>query len=151
MPSNNSPRKYAEGTDVPANKTRMEIEDLLKRAGATAMMNASKDGLAMFQFTLRSRLIRFSLKLPDEAKQPREVRRRWRVLLLTIKGKLEAVRDESIETFEQAFLAHTVMPDGRTVSEAMLPQLEDAYRSGRQPALSLALPSPPTAGGPPRG
>ena len=141
------PRKFAENTQVPANKTRMEIEDLLKRAGATSFMNAQKDGLAMFQFFLRGRTIRFTLKLPDELKAAGEYRRRWRVLLLTIKGKLESVRDETVETFEEAFLAQTVPPDGgKTVAERMLPQLAEAYRTGLPPAQFLALP-PSTGGG----
>ncbi len=148
MPTPNAPRKFAEGTTVAANKTRMEIEDLLKRAGATSFMNAQKDGLAMFQFLLRGRTIRFTLKLPDETRNVGEYRRRWRVLLLTIKGKLESVRDETVETFEEAFLAQTVPPDGGpTVGERMLPQLKQAYDTGRPPQMFLALP-PSTGGGP---
>lgn len=38
-----------------------------------------------------------------------EVRRRWRALLLCIKGKLEAV-ESGITTFEEEFLAHLVLP-----------------------------------------
>ncbi len=137
-----TPHKFAVGTTVPAGKTRLEIEDLLKRAGAGSLMNATKPGLAMLQFQLRGRTIRFTLKLPDEGKYAGEYRRCWRVLLLTIKGKLESVRDETVETFEEAFLAQTVPPDGGpTVAERMLPQLKDAYAGG-QPAMFLTLPSP---------
>jgi hypothetical protein len=37
-------------------------------------------------------------------------------LLLANKAKLSSVED-GIETFEDAFLAHIVMPDGTTVSQ----------------------------------
>lgn len=138
------PRKFAEGTTVAAGKTRIEIEDLLKKAGGTSFMHAQKPGLAMLQFNLRMRIIRFTLKVPDEATQAAEHRRVWRVLLLTLRAKLESVRDETVETFEEAFLAQTVPPDGgATVAERMLPQLRDAY-AGRAPQMFLTLPSGPT-------
>ena len=38
MPSRKRPRKFAENTSVPANKTRLEIEDLLKKHGGGAFM-----------------------------------------------------------------------------------------------------------------
>ena len=38
-------------------------------------------------------------------------------------------------TIKDKFLAQTVMPDGRTVSEWLRPQLEDAYASGKMPPL----------------
>lgn len=143
----NIPAKFAQHTTVPANKTRIEIEDLLKRAGATALMSASVEGKAMLQFKMRGRIIRFTLKLPDEARQAQEYRRVWRVLLLTIKGKLESVRDETVETFEEAFLAQTVPPDGgATVAEQMLPQIALAYKNGGPIEMRLALP-PSTTGG----
>lgn len=140
---NSTPRKFAQGTTVPANKTRLEIEEILQRAGGKEFMSAQKPGAAVLQFILRGRIIRFTLKLPDETTQVGEVRRVWRVLLLTIKGKLESVRDETVETFEEAFLAQTVPPGGGlTVAEQMLPQLADAYRINRPTALLLQLPAP---------
>jgi hypothetical protein len=42
-------------------------------------------------------------------------------------------------TIKDEFLAYTVMPDGRTVSEWLQPQLENAYQSGNMPPL---LPEP---------
>ena len=143
---NNEPRKFAQGTQVEASKTRLEIEDLLKKHGATSLIYGEQASLGRLMFAMRGRQIRFTLKLVDPKQQAAEHRRRWRALLLVLKGKLESIQDNTIETFEEAFLAHTMTPDGTTVGEAMLPQLADAYRTGRQPAMMLALP-PPTGGG----
>lgn len=144
--SSNAPHKFAAGTSVPALKSRIEIETLLVKAGGKEFMSAVKPGAAVLQFILRERIIRFTLKLPDEAKYAGEYRRVWRVLLLTIKGKLEAVRDETVETFEEAFLAQTVPPGGGpTVAEQMIPQLALAYREKRPTTLLLQL--PPSRGG----
>ena len=64
------------------------------------------------------------------------------MLLLTIKGKLESVRDETVETFQEAFLAQTVPPDGgATVAEQMLPRIAEAYRLGGPVEMRLALPN----------
>ena len=133
-------RRFAEGTSVPASKTRVEIEAMLKRHGATSFLYGEHAGLGNLRFAMRDRHILFRLKLVDENKAPAEHRRRWRALLLVLKGKLESVQDDTIETFEEAFLAHTVTPDGTTVGAVMLPQLADAYRTGHQPEMRLALP-----------
>ena len=140
------PRKFAEGTTVPAGKTRLEIEELLKRHGAEAFIYGEEAGTGSLRFKMRGRHIMFRLKLVDERQFAAEHRRRWRALLLVLKGKLESVTDQTIETFEEAFLAHTVTPEGATVGEIMLPQLKDAYATGRQPVMLLALPSSPTGG-----
>ena len=134
------PRRFAEGTSVPAGKTRIEIEDLLKRHGAVSLIYGEQGSVGRLMFAMRGRQIRFNLKLVDERSQAAEHRRRWRALLLVLKGKLESIQDNTIETFEEAFLAHTMTPDGSTVGEAMLPQLADAYKTGHQPEMRLALP-----------
>jgi hypothetical protein len=66
------------------------------------------------------------------------VRQRWRALALVIKAKLEAV-EAGITVFEEEFLAHIVLPNGGTVGQFMLPQVETAYATGQMPPL---LPSP---------
>jgi hypothetical protein len=48
-------------------------------------------------------------------------------LLLAVKAKLVAV-DDGIETFEEAFMAHVVMPDGRSVGDHIKPRIASAYR-----------------------
>ena len=137
-------RKFAQGTTVESGKTRLEIEALLKKHGATSLIYGEQGMVGKLMFAMCGRQIRFDLQLVDPRQQAAEHRRRWRALLLVLKGKLESIQDGTIETFEEAFLAHTMTPDGSTVAEAMLPQLADAYKTGRQPSMSLALPAPPT-------
>jgi hypothetical protein len=107
---------YAQGTDVPVDRSRAEIERTLARYGADQFMYGWKEGGAVIGFRAHSRLIRFTLPLPDKnAKEftharvnqhvtgrrvsPEEQQRRfeqacrerWRALSLCIKAKLEAV------------------------------------------------------------
>ena len=53
---------------------------------------------------------------------------------MVIKAKLEAV-ESGISIFEEEFLAHLVLPDGKTVGQFMLPQVEAAYETGKMPKL----------------
>src|SRR5262245_44396717 len=65
-------------------------------------------------------------------------RQRWRALALAIKAKLEAV-ESGIATFEEEFLAYVVMPDGQTVGQHVLPNVERAYSTGQMPPLLSAI------------
>lgn len=56
-------------------------------------------------------------------------RERWRQLHLCIKAKLESIAGD-IETFDEAFLAHVVMPDGQTVGEAVIPEVANRLAGG---------------------
>lgn len=61
-------------------------------------------------------------------------RQKWRCLALAIKAKLEAV-ESGIATFEEEFMSHIILPDGKTVGQFMKPQIEAAYASGTMPKL----------------
>ncbi|GAG36103.1 unnamed protein product [marine sediment metagenome] len=61
-------------------------------------------------------------------------RQKWRALSLVIKAKLEAV-ESGISIFEEEFLAHIVLPDGRTIGDFMIPQIKTIYSSGKMPKL----------------
>jgi hypothetical protein len=159
-------RRFAEGTTVAAGRTRHEIEALLERYGATQFVSGWTELNAVLGFVMRDRQIRFVLPMPaatDEefthrrvnqtgTLQPRtdlqakeafsqEVSRRWRSLALIVKAKLEAV-ESGIVTFEDEFLAHTVLPDGQTAGEWLKPQVAEAYRIGAMPSTLLGLPAP---------
>ena len=105
----------------------------------------------MIQFRAEGRYVRFSLTLPSRddpaftdyklgsvryTRKPEEARKRWdqacrqkwRVLGLVIKAKLEAV-ESGIVTFEEEFLAHVLMPDGRTLYENVKETLAVSYDS----------------------
>lgn len=150
--------KYAEGTSVSPEKSRAEIETILKRYGADQFMYGIKTDAAAIAFHVNDRNIRFVLPMPDpksfktytrkgrygtqfrtdaqaQAAYEQDVRQRWRALCLCIKAKLEAVQ-AGITTFEDEFMAHIVLPGGRTVSEHARPMIREAYESGTvQPLL----------------
>lgn len=141
---------YAAYTVVPVQKTRMEIETLLERAKARQFGVASdyEKGEARVQFRLHDRIVRFVMPLPDPKKLGtgerylRAERQKWRALLLVLKAKLESV-ESTIETFEEAFLAHIVMPNDATVADIIRPQIAESYKTGKMPkALGPALEEP---------
>lgn len=131
---------FAARTKVSVDQSRIEIERALSRYGAARFAYFSEADRAIVVFEANDRRIRFDLPLPagtsDKDAQLR--RQRWRALLLCIKAKLESVQSK-IESFEEAFLAHVVMPDGRTVADHAGPRIASAYQSGEVQAL---LPPP---------
>lgn len=149
--------RYAENTTVPAERSQAEIQQTLRRYGATGFVFAQDDERhqAMIQFRAQGRMVKLVLPLPDpddeafrltpQRRTPRspqkrreayeqEVRRRWRSLALFVKATLEAV-EAGIITFDRAFLAHLMLPDGRTVAQHLQPRIETAYATGEMPAL----------------
>lgn len=122
---------YAVRTKVPANRSRSEIEVLLKRYGAKRFAYASDTGRVTLVFDMADRRVRFTVPMPDKEQAERA---RWRAVLLCIKAKLESVA-AGIETFEDAFLSHVVMPDGMTVGEHTRPAIASAYKGEPLPPL----------------
>lgn len=151
--------QYAATTEVPAARSRDEIERTLTRYGAGAFMYGW-DGLAVvIGFRLHDRMIRFRLDMPDaddraftatangrarsssaaQTAYEQATRQRWRALALVIKAKLEAV-DAGISEFETEFLGFIVLPDGRTFGEFARPQIAAVYETGQMPAMLPMLP-----------
>lgn len=136
----NRSRRFAAGTSVPADRTRNEIEAALGRYGADGFAYATQAGRARIEFFAHEKRIRFDLPIPTPAdiarddKRTAETRRLWRCLLLSVKAKLEAV-ESGISVFEDEFLAHIVMPNGRTVGETALSAIEQAYATGKPVGL----------------
>lgn len=138
-----------EKTKVPVEKTRLEIETLVKKYGADQFMSASDDSQnrVMVQFRLSKRIVKFQLQLTgrDEHKSnaawEQSGRQRWRALLLCIKGKLEAV-ESGICEIDDEFMSYTIMPNGQTCGEWLKPQIEQSFLTGKMPESMLALPSP---------
>lgn len=146
---------YARTTEVPADKTRVEIERTLIRFGASEFAYAWRDDEARIGFAIAGRRILFRLPLPDRRDDrfwytavrrerrsaaaatdayDQAVRQRWRALLLIIKAKLEAV-EAGLVTIESEFLAHVLLADGTTVYDQVAPRLALAYERGEVPAL----------------
>lgn len=153
------PSRYAERTEVPPERSRDEIEHTLRRYGASAFGYGWQEDRAVVTFKAQGRFVQIAVRMPTEddvvlksdgtriGKQQipgaieKAQRQRWRALALCIKAKLEAV-EAGIATFEEEFLAHIMLPDGKTVGSMLAPQIEEAYSSGAMPkGLTLALPA----------
>lgn len=142
--------RYAAETEVPVQKSKQAIEDLLKRHGASEYATGWTESHDRIQFELRKRHIRFVLPrvnrkdksithdrrgyLRAASSQARIVdqldRQRWRAMYLVIRAKLEAI-EAGIAEFEQEFLAFIVGPSDMTIGDVLVPML----REGRFPAL----------------
>ena len=148
---------YASQTSVPSDKSRAEIERTLARYGASSFMYGWDQTRAVIAFEMNGRRLKFILPMPErdsrefthtpaknqrrsaaaaEAAYDQAVRQRWRALALVIKAKLEAV-EAGIAEFEEEFLAHIVLPNGRTVGDFMVPQIAAVYETGQMPPLLL--------------
>ena len=125
--------EYAKRTKVPADRTRLQIEEMMRRRGADQFFSGADHDRAILAFRINGRHMRFVLTLSDTRSQ-QQIMARWRALFLVIKAKLEAI-DIGITTVEEAFLAETILPDRHTVAEVMLPQIESAYSTGSMPPL----------------
>ena len=131
---------FAQGTTVAVEKTRMEIEHTLKRFGASHFAYFTEPAKAVVAFRANERNIRFDLPLPTREeirsleRLDRRHREKWRALLLAIKAKLSSV-ESRIETFEEAFYSHVVMPDGRTLYQHTHERVEAIYKGEDVPLL----------------
>lgn len=150
--------RYAEGTTVSPERSQAEIAENLRRYGASAFLTGYEDNRAMIAFRAHDRSVRFLLDLPapddpefrwtptHQERKPAarvaaydaEVRRRWRALALAIKAKLEAVAT-GIASFEDEFLAYTVLPDNTTVGDSIRAELEQTWRTGVRPPRLLQI------------
>lgn len=152
---------YAKKTETPVVKSRAEIERVLIRYGASHFAYMVSPEHSIIGFQAANRRVKFVVPMPNPkarefthatrgkyafetersdgaalAAWDQACRQRWRALLLVIKAKLEAV-EVGIATFEEEFLAHIVLPNGQTIGEAFIPQIEAAYESGRMPAMQI--------------
>ena len=151
--------KYAENTAVSSSRSRDEIVRTLTRYGATQFAYAWQEGRALIGFVMNGKQVRLILPLPERdsrefthtpgrglLRTPEQqaqayeqaVRQKWRALALVVKAKLEAV-DAGISIFEQEFFYDIVLPNGQTVGEYTLPQVEESYQSGIMPPMLPAL------------
>ena len=144
---------YAQNTLVSSERSKMEIERTLRRYGAEEFVQGWDSDKAVIMFRMENRRIRFYLPMPDKQEfrktatgrtRRNEVaieqaweqagRQRWRALALAIKAKLEAV-SSGITSFEEEFLAHIVMPNGKNLAAWVVPQIAEAYEHKKMPPL----------------
>jgi hypothetical protein len=159
-------RAYAAGTKTSISTTEAEIKKLLRRYNADNFAIGESSSRAQVAFEVHDTRIIIRMPLPprdDEqftkARQStgqrdrfrtidrkpdtaadlweQACRAKWRALLLCIKAKLEGVAS-GVETIEQAFCAHIVLPTGETINE---------WRERHAGQLSAGK-MPPLLGGP---
>lgn len=149
---------YAENTAVSPERSQAEIAKLLLKYGANGFTYGWDNGRAQVAFRAHDRIVRFAVPLPNaderrfrvgptgrartnpEGAYEQEVRRRWRAMVLVIKAKLEAV-ETGVADFESEFLAYTVLPDGSTVADQVLPRVAQAYEMQGPVDLLPGLPA----------
>jgi len=154
--------RYASETTVSSERSQAEIKSTLQRYGASKYAFFEEDSRSAIIFELSDRRLKFELPLPSRTedefifktrngeltkntypidqqhkKWEQACRQRWRALALAIKAKLEAV-ESGITDFEEEFLAHILMPDGRTIGEHIVPQVGQLCSPG---ALAPLLPA----------
>lgn len=146
--------RYARNTSVPTERSRAEVERILSKYGATRFGTMTEPDGATIYFEFGGRQIQLRVPMPAKTDKAfthkgwrartapqrdllwdAEYRRRWRVLVITVKAMLEAV-DSRLLTFDQAFLAHIVIPGtAKTLSAAIVPKLDALYSGLSLPAL----------------
>ncbi|MGJ8681637.1 hypothetical protein [Paraglaciecola sp.] len=145
---------FADKTTVSTEKSRAEIERTLQKYGADQFMYGWDTDKALVGFRMKGKQIKFLLPMPDKNDKKftktstgkaraetaafkeweQACRQKWRAMSLVIKAKLEAC-EAGIAVFENEFMANIVLPDGSTVSNFMLPQIEEAYSKGSMPNM----------------
>lgn len=144
------PPKFAPKTTVSHIKTRGQIEKEIEKYGCKGFQYYDGATEQHVGFEIEDRKVAFELPIPDPqdeefthtatgikrtAKQAlcawEQIRRqRWRALLLSIKAKLEAI-DCGISTVHEQFLGETVLPNGQTVNQCILPTITHACETGQ--------------------
>lgn len=137
--------RYAETTTVSSDKSRGEIEKILARYGASSFMYGWDADRAIVGFIANGRQVRFVLPMPQRGarefthtpakgllRSPAQAEEAYE------QAKLEAV-ETGIVTFDQEFAMHFMLPNGQTVGEWVVPQIDHIYDTNTMPAL---LPAP---------
>lgn len=142
--------RYAANTTVSVEKSKGEIERILRRYGADGFGHYTKGDKAFVAFEMIGRPFRIDLPMPDpnsaefthtaskrlardQVSRDREYekacRQRWRAVCLMLKAKLEAI-DIGVSSLDAEFMPYVVLPGGQTLSEKMLPHLDKIAKSG---------------------
>lgn len=118
-------RKYATGTTVSVDRSIAELRRTVERYGGDTFGMLHERARTVVAFRLGGNPIRLIVGQPDD--DPAECRRRFRVLVLLTKAKLEAIAD-GLTTSDREFLADLVLPGGSTISEQFETRAIDVSR-----------------------
>jgi len=133
--------RYAENTSVPISRSRIQIEETLLRYGIVEFGTGTSprgDGII---FKKGDKFFKINVPNPKKEDYSTDIkyeqarRQRWRILLLSIKAKLEEI-EAGLITFDDQFLAYTALPDGGTVADFMrLPENQQRLQETKMPKL----------------
>ena len=128
--------RYAAATTVPVSRSRDELQTLVERVGASDFGYRSGESGTAIMF--RRERISYLVRIPNPPDGDRQAERSiWRAFVLLLKAKVIAIEEE-ITTFEETFLAYTLVGQGVTLAEQYIPGLKEAALEGRAPdALPL--------------
>jgi hypothetical protein len=144
--------QYAAQTEVPADRSRAEIERILERYGATSFLYGWDKNAAMIAFEVEGRRIRIMVPMPQrewyattptgrkrvtssiDKEWEQGKRQRWRAMALIVNAKLEAVQ-AGISTIEAEFLAYTLLPNNQTIGDWLGPQIQRVYETQTMPPM----------------
>ncbi len=138
-------KKYAEGTTVSVERSIAELKRICEKYGATNFGFLQGDASTAVFFKYEGRLYRLDLHFQssvkarnqaEEKKIKAEERRKWRVLILTIKAMFESIENDVLAAplLLQPF---TVLPDNTVLGERISATIEQAYLTGNMPNLLL--------------
>lgn len=143
---------YATTTSVDVDKSQGEIKRTVMKYGADrfGVMEDREGGYVMFEY--QGLMIQMKVPLPDrndfkkteqgrsrassviDKEYDQALRQRWRALLLAIKAKLESV-ELGISSIEEEFMAFIKMPDGQSIGDHLIPQLQEIAKTGKMPKM----------------
>ena len=127
--------RYAAGTSVPVERSRAELDTLLGKHGATSRIIGMEDEpgkprAALVGFKLGPHSFKLLVPLAGlngfdkhmtkaaHARCNARDRERWRLIILLVKAKLEAIR-LGVSTAEREFMPDLIIDGGRTLQEAL--------------------------------
>lgn len=153
---------YAESTSVPVDRSRLEVERILKKAGGSQFgyWDDDEHRISVIVCQLESYQLKFRVLQPDphdfrdngktgrskrtrtpkqaEQAAEQELKRRWRALALIIKAKLEVI-ESGQSSIVREFMADLMLPSGETVGDEIAPKITKAMNEGRMPKLLPAF------------
>jgi len=147
---------YAKNTMVSLESSRMELERLLRRAGASKAMIGWDSKQAYVAFVLNDIPIKQKVTMPpveefgktDQNRDRKKdaqfkawdqaCRQRMREFVQLIKAKLIAIHI-GVRSIEQEFFADICLPSGQTIYEVQGLSLEEALAGKKLPALLPGL------------
>ena len=134
---------YAKYTRVPIAQSKQEVEKTLTRYGIEEFGFGTSSRGSGILFTKDGRCYKLNVPNPDRKKfdsdtqYEQAIRQRWRILLLSLKAKLEEV-EAGLISFEDQFLTYMALPDGSTVGDFMkLPENIKRLQETQMPKLLM--------------